>query len=96
MRHFVRIDDYISSFHSRFPFLDPSILPWQVTPQLPSIVERLAASLSASSFRNFNGVLVHIAATIEAGAMVKPPAVISEGCFIASTAYVRGGVFLDR
>ena len=92
----MRIDDYVSGFHSRFPFLDPSILPWQVTAQLPSILERMVASLSASSFRNWDGVLVHNAATIEAGAMVKPPAVISEGCFIASTAYVRGGVFLDQ
>jgi bifunctional UDP-N-acetylglucosamine pyrophosphorylase / glucosamine-1-phosphate N-acetyltransferase len=92
----VRIDDYISSFHSRFPFLDPSILPWHLTLQLPSILERLAASLSASDYRNTDGVLVHNAAIIEAGAILKPPAVISEGCFIASTAYVRGGVFLDH
>ena len=92
----MRIHDYVSAFHSRFPFLDPSILPWHVTAQLPSVLERLAASLSASGFHDSNGVLVHSAATIEAGAIVKPPAVISEGCFIASTAYVRGGVFLDR
>jgi NDP-sugar pyrophosphorylase family protein len=92
----VRIDDYVSSFHSRFPFLDPSILPWHVTLQLPSILERLAASLNASDYRNSDGVFVHSAATIEAGAIVKPPAIISEGCFIASTAYLRGGVFLDH
>jgi len=92
----VRIDDYVSAFHSRFPFLDPSILAWQVTAQLPSILERLVTSLSASSFRNRDGVLVQNGATIEAGGVVKPPAVISEGCFIASTAYVRGGVFLDQ
>src|SRR5438445_10709014 len=28
--------------------------------------------------------------------MVKPPAVVSEVCLIASTAYVRGGAFLDQ
>jgi UDP-N-acetylglucosamine diphosphorylase / glucose-1-phosphate thymidylyltransferase / UDP-N-acetylgalactosamine diphosphorylase / glucosamine-1-phosphate N-acetyltransferase / galactosamine-1-phosphate N-acetyltransferase len=95
-RPFVRIDDYAASFYSRFPFLDPSMLPWQVTAQLPSIFERLAGSLSTSHFRNVKGVLVHSAATIEAGAIVKPPAVISEGCFIAATAYLRGGIFLDR
>jgi len=91
----MRIDDYVSSFHSRFPFLDPSVLPWQVTAQLPSLLERVAASVSASSFRDVDGVLVHHTATIEAGAVVKPPAVISEGCFVASTAYLRGGVLLD-
>jgi UDP-N-acetylglucosamine diphosphorylase / glucose-1-phosphate thymidylyltransferase / UDP-N-acetylgalactosamine diphosphorylase / glucosamine-1-phosphate N-acetyltransferase / galactosamine-1-phosphate N-acetyltransferase len=93
---FVRIDDYVASFHSRFPFLDPSIPPWQVTAQLSGVLEQLATLLSSSSFRNFDGVLVHDTATIEAGAVVKAPAIISDGCFIASTAYVRGGVFLDR
>ena len=88
--------DYVSSFHSAFPFLDPSILPWQVTSQLPSILERMAALLDASNYRSSDGVLIHNAATIETGAIIKPPAVISEGCFIASSAYLRGGVFLDR
>jgi UDP-N-acetylglucosamine diphosphorylase / glucose-1-phosphate thymidylyltransferase / UDP-N-acetylgalactosamine diphosphorylase / glucosamine-1-phosphate N-acetyltransferase / galactosamine-1-phosphate N-acetyltransferase len=92
----VRIDDYIASFHSRFPFLDPSIQPWQITAQLLAVLERLAGVVSGSSFRNSDGVLVHNTATIEAGAVVKAPAIISEGCFIASTAYVRGGVFFDK
>ena len=92
----MRIDDYINSFHSRFPFLDLSIRPWQVTAQLPMVLEQLAGLLSSSSFRNLGGVLVHNTATIEAGAVVKAPAIISDRCFIASTAYVRGGVFFDR
>lgn len=92
----MRIGEYVTSFQSRFPFLDPSILPWQVVSELPSVLKRLVGSLSASSFRNTGGVLVHREATVEAGAVLKPPVVISEGCFIASTAYVRGGVFLDR
>jgi NDP-sugar pyrophosphorylase family protein len=92
----MRIDDYIRAFHSRFPFLDPSILPWQVTAQLSSILDRLIVSLSTPDFRNCDGVMIHKAATIEPAAIVKPPAVISEGCFIAATAYVRGGAFLDQ
>ena len=92
----MRIDDYVRSFHATFPFLQPSILPWEVTAQLPSILERLMASHPAANFRNCDGVFVHSTATIEPGAVVKPPAVISEGCLIASTAYVRGGAFLDR
>jgi UDP-N-acetylglucosamine diphosphorylase / glucose-1-phosphate thymidylyltransferase / UDP-N-acetylgalactosamine diphosphorylase / glucosamine-1-phosphate N-acetyltransferase / galactosamine-1-phosphate N-acetyltransferase len=92
----MRIADYISSFDSRFPFLDPSILPWQVTTQLPSIVERLAGSLSASSFHTHDGVVIHYSAIVEPGAVVKGPAVVSDGCFIAASAYIRGGVFLDQ
>jgi NDP-sugar pyrophosphorylase family protein len=92
----VRIEDYVRSFQSTFSFLDASILAWQIPSQLPSILERLAASLSADDYRNSSGVLVHDAAIIESGAILKPPAVISEGCFVAATAYIRGGVFLDR
>lgn len=92
----MRIADYVSSFHARFPFLDPSILPWQVTAELPSILERLAFSIGDLSFRRADGMLIHPTAIVESGAIVKPPAIISEGCFIASTAYLRGGTFLDH
>jgi NDP-sugar pyrophosphorylase family protein len=91
----VKVSEYVGSFPARFPFLDPNLLPWQVTTQLPSILERLAASIDALAFRS-DGVLIHPGAVIEQGATVKPPAMISEGCFIAATAYLRGGVFLDR
>lgn len=92
----VRIDEYVKSFHSAFPFLDESMLPWQVPAQLQSILERLTTSLDASNYRNSAGVFIHSGAIIEAGATLKPPAVVSEGCFVAATAYIRGGVFLDR
>jgi NDP-sugar pyrophosphorylase family protein len=92
----MKIEDYVRAFRSTFGFLDPAILPWQIPSQLPSIVERLAAALQESDYRNARGVLIHNSAIIEAGAIIKAPAVISEGCFIASTAYIRGGVFLDR
>jgi NDP-sugar pyrophosphorylase family protein len=92
----VRIEDYVHAFRSTFGFLDPAIQPWQIPGQLPAILERLAASLTVSDYRSSNGVLIHNAAIIESGAVLKPPAVISEGCFVAATAYIRGGVFLDR
>ena len=92
----MRIEDYVHAFRSTFGFLDPAILPWLIPGQLPSILERLAKSLTASDYRTSNGVLIHNAAIIEPGAILKPPAVISEGCFVAASAYIRGGVFLDR
>ena len=92
----MRIEDYVHAFRSTFGFLDPAILPWQIPSQLPGILERLIASLTASDYRTSNGVLIHNSAIIESGAILKPPAVISEGCFVAASAYIRGGVFLDR
>src|SRR5205814_2688113 len=38
VRYSVRIDDYVSSFHSRFLFLDPSILPCRLLPTSTSWV----------------------------------------------------------
>ena len=92
----MRIDEYVKAFRSTFPFVDESISPWQVPAQLQSILERLSASLDASHYRNSAGVFIHSSAIIEAGAILKPPAVVSEGCFVAASAYIRGGVFLDR
>jgi NDP-sugar pyrophosphorylase family protein len=92
----VRIQDYIASFSLKFPFLDPAIEPWKLTTDLSHFVERFAASVDPSGFEKAAGILVHQEATIERGAMIKPPAVISAACFIASTAYLRGGVVLDR
>jgi NDP-sugar pyrophosphorylase family protein len=41
-------------------------------------------------------IAVHPTATVEAGAVVKGPAVIGAECFIAHGAYLRGGVWLDE
>jgi len=92
----LRIQDYIASFPLKFPFLDPAIEPWKLTKDLSHFVERFAASVDLSGFEKAAGILVHREATIERGAMIKPPAIISAACFIASTAYLRGGVVLDR
>jgi len=92
----LRIQDYIASFPLTFPFLDPAIEPWKLTTDLSHFVERFTASVDLSGFEKAAGILVHQEATIERGAMIKPPAIISAACFIASTAYLRGGVVLDR
>lgn len=39
---------------------------------------------------------MHETATIEAGAVLKPPCIIGRECFVAAHAYLRGGVWLNR
>lgn len=39
---------------------------------------------------------VHESATVEHGAIIKGPAIVGVNCFVAGTAYLRGGVFLDE
>jgi len=70
--------------------------PWRLTADLARFIEHLIVSLDPTPFHNSAGVLVHKEATIEQGAIIKPPAIISASCFVAATAYLRGGVFLDQ
>jgi UDP-N-acetylglucosamine diphosphorylase / glucose-1-phosphate thymidylyltransferase / UDP-N-acetylgalactosamine diphosphorylase / glucosamine-1-phosphate N-acetyltransferase / galactosamine-1-phosphate N-acetyltransferase len=91
----VKIADYVASFHARFPFLDRTVLPWEVTGELPAIILRLAAMADASDLEHIDGVLIHRGATVETGAIIKSPALVSNRCFVAAGAYLRGGVFLD-
>jgi NDP-sugar pyrophosphorylase family protein len=69
--------------------------PWRLTGDAPAIVTSHLASLGIG-YEVSGDIAVHVTARIEAGAIVKGPAIIGPGSFIAATAYVRGGVFLDE
>lgn len=68
--------------------------PWGITSKADDIVRNALGSLAG--YRMQDGVAVHRAATVQAGAVIKPPAIIGPHCLVASTAYLRGGVFLDQ
>jgi len=92
----LRLADYAPGILSRLPFLEGSIPPWTLVGMVPAVVERLAASLRASGYEERNGVFIHPEAAVETGAILKGPVVISSGCFVAATACLRSGVFLDE
>lgn len=68
---------------------------WLITTQAEA---NIAAAFSALSkdYQLADGVAVHASATVETGAIVKAPAIIGPRCFVAASAYLRGGVFLDE
>lgn len=68
--------------------------PWEITARAKAIIARASSGLSGYDIAD--GVAIHRKATVEKGAVVKGPAIIGPSCFIAATAYVRGGVFLDE
>lgn len=68
--------------------------PWGITSKAGDIIRKALGGLAG--YRVQDSVGVHRTATVEAGAVIKPPAIIGPRCFIASTAYLRGGVFLDE
>jgi NDP-sugar pyrophosphorylase family protein len=49
-----------------------------------------------SSYERVDEWAVHRTARIEAGAVIKGPAIIGPNCFIAAGAYLRGGVYLEQ
>jgi bifunctional N-acetylglucosamine-1-phosphate-uridyltransferase/glucosamine-1-phosphate-acetyltransferase GlmU-like protein len=70
------------------------LAPWEITSTADRIVRRALGSLAGYAVQD--GVAVHRSATVETGAVVKPPAIVGPKCLVASTAYLRGGVFLDE
>lgn len=66
-----------------------------VTSNLEEIVVGAIAALPAG-YRVAGSQAVHESATIEAGATLKGPLIIGPGCYVAKTAYLRGGVFMDE
>jgi bifunctional N-acetylglucosamine-1-phosphate-uridyltransferase/glucosamine-1-phosphate-acetyltransferase GlmU-like protein len=74
----------------------PDIAPWDLCTDIVAVIERSIAQLPARYVRRASGVAVHDSATVENGAVLKAPCIIGENCFVASYAYLRGGVWLDR
>ena len=69
--------------------------PWLITSNVVSHVAELARHLD-TGYRQEGAVAVHRTATVEPGAVIKGPAIIGPGCFVAAGAYLRGGVWLDE
>lgn len=86
---------YISRAHEAFPPLASGCDPWQATARAVDLVQEWLTGLG-DDYRVQNGVAIHRTATVEEGATLKGPVVVSAGCFVAAHAYLRGGVFLDE
>ncbi|MDX1907084.1 MAG: DapH/DapD/GlmU-related protein [Bacteroidia bacterium] len=86
------LSQYLTGFESLFPGIS-GLMPWQVPPALQDLIYRLLPSLSADYVVR-DWVAIHREATVEAGVVLKGPAIISAGCFVGAHAYLRGGVYL--
>lgn len=86
----IKISDYITDV---IPEIS-GCLPWDACRDSETIISELIKRLPDAYILS-NGVAVHKSTVIENGAVLKPPAIIGASCFIASYAYLRGGVLLD-
>jgi NDP-sugar pyrophosphorylase family protein len=91
----VRVGDYVASAATSALAYRAGDPPWDWTGDAEAIVRDLIAACG-SDYDVRDGVAVHISARVETGAALKAPAFIGPDCFIASTALVRGGCWLER
>ena len=69
--------------------------PWALTTNSALAVRRLLSEIG-EGYRVSGDVAVHRTATVEAGALVKAPAIIGPRCFIAASSLIRGGCWLEE
>lgn len=69
--------------------------PWAWTQAAEAIVRALIAGCG-DDYAIQDEVAVHASAGVEPGAALKGPAIIGPECFVASSALLRGGCWLDR
>jgi UDP-N-acetylglucosamine diphosphorylase / glucose-1-phosphate thymidylyltransferase / UDP-N-acetylgalactosamine diphosphorylase / glucosamine-1-phosphate N-acetyltransferase / galactosamine-1-phosphate N-acetyltransferase len=88
----IQINDYIERFPEFFPGLAGKA-PWDIVSAIDGIIKKHIESLG-DDYTISNGIAIHKTAVVEAHAVMKPPLIISEKCFVAAHAYMRGGVFI--
>lgn len=69
--------------------------PWAITGSAESRLRELLAELVRDGYEIGDEIAVHRTATVERGAVLKGPLIVGPHCFIAASAYVRGGCWLD-
>jgi UDP-N-acetylglucosamine diphosphorylase / glucose-1-phosphate thymidylyltransferase / UDP-N-acetylgalactosamine diphosphorylase / glucosamine-1-phosphate N-acetyltransferase / galactosamine-1-phosphate N-acetyltransferase len=70
------------------------LAPWDLCTDIVAVVERSIERLPSGYIRKAPHIAIHDSATVEPGAVLKAPCIIGENCFVASYAYLRGGVWL--
>jgi len=75
------------------PVLADYQTPWAITAQAAGLVSQLLATLG-SDYVIRGQVAIHRDCAVEEGVILKPPVILSRGCFVAAHAYLRGGVFI--
>lgn len=68
--------------------------PWKICDDAAALVRKAIPALGGSYRLRRDGIAVHETATIEDGAVLKPPCIIGAKCFVAAYAYLRDGVWL--
>ena len=91
----VRVRDFVDSVDTSALADLADRAPWDWTQSSEAIIRALLSARAADFHFLADGVAVHNTATVEQGAQLKGPVIVGPHCFIAATALVRGGCWLD-
>ncbi len=91
----MRIADFTRAFAATPLGALAEATPWSVTSNLEQLIGEAITGLPPA-YRVSGLQAVHESANIEEGATLKGPLIIGGQCFVARTAYLRGGVFMDE
>jgi len=91
----VSVADYVARVRQS-PFTGYGVVaPWFWASHAEAWIREATEALG-DDYLVRDGVAIHRTATVEQGAIVKGPAILGPDTFVAATAYLRGGVFLDE
>ncbi|MCA9839394.1 MAG: hypothetical protein KC422_20965 [Trueperaceae bacterium] len=88
------IETYVPSFLEVFPGLETKLEPWLLASDVEAHFAKMPPLANLEDFRKTGNAYIHPTAIVERNVQIRGFAVISAGCFIASNAYLRGGVIL--
>jgi len=90
----ILIDDFIADF-SCLCAGQQNWQPWEITDCLKEII-RIRLPQLGDDYAIADEVAIHKTALVEAGAVLKSPAIVGPNCVVGAHAYFREGVFLDE
>jgi UDP-N-acetylglucosamine diphosphorylase / glucose-1-phosphate thymidylyltransferase / UDP-N-acetylgalactosamine diphosphorylase / glucosamine-1-phosphate N-acetyltransferase / galactosamine-1-phosphate N-acetyltransferase len=88
----IQLRSYLKNFELLFPEL-AVLTPWEIVIDIQNILAKRIKTLG-DDYKIQNNVAIHKKAQLEEHVTLKGPIIISEDCFVAAHAYLRGGVFV--
>lgn len=91
----IRVADFIARAALSPLAREADLPPWIWTSQAPDLIGALIPHLGGA-YRIDGEAAIHSSSEVEDGAQLKGPIIIGPNCFIARTALLRGGCWLEK
>ncbi len=92
----MNLSTYISEIFTTIPLLQKYETPWAITQSAEEIIRTLVPRLSSDEYRIEGESAIHVSASIESGAMLKGPVIVSANAKVGPHACLRKGTFLGE